>query len=323
MIESSKISIWWHMIIRGYTDQVVRSINSLRGLYDGVVIAVDDRPDSDEIFEVLQHYPNTILYRQNYESIRHFGNMRQDALNHVPPCDYVGRSDGDEVLVNSPYEIRKWLADTTPDAVNCATYYPRSSGWCKAGETRRNENVRIWKHGTRKWVRPAHEYPLVIGDRVDDPVVADITFTHIREDDSNIDRSIELMQWEIDRGNIGYRWFQAKEYLAKGDVDKSISLCFEYLKEDPDDLHECFEMAIYGMSKMSQDRKEYDTLIQMLLELKEHPLAFEYLAFAYLWKGEKEKSIVYHKKAKSMDPGSKYPLIHSDYYNQLSANSQM
>ena len=67
-----KISLWWHMLLRGHVQETTLALNSLQGLYDGIVIAVDDRPDSDEVFEFLRHYPNMNAYRQNFDDFGRF-----------------------------------------------------------------------------------------------------------------------------------------------------------------------------------------------------------------------------------------------------------
>jgi hypothetical protein len=279
----SSITLWWHMMIKGNVEYTIQSLDSLQGLYDGMVIAVDDGPDSDEVYEVLSHYPNTYLFRDH---LIDFAHTMQAALDRIPTrgVDYIGRSDGDEVLVTKPYEIRKWLAETRPDSVNCATHYLYTIGWCKAGETYRNESVRIWKYGTRKWGNPVHQYPYVISGE-DKPVIADITFDHIKNADplSMVNLNIKFMQREIDRGNREYLWYIAKEYVVKGDIDKAISLCFEYLKGGIG-IKEHFDRSLWGMSELSFQQKDYDGFLKRLQEITnivgDYPKIEEYRTLA-------------------------------------------
>jgi hypothetical protein len=264
----SVISIGWHMLVKKYTARTILALTSLQGLYDHLTIGVDSGEDSDEVFEVVSHFPNTSAYRQNFNDFDGFGPMRQDVLDRVPEATYVGRSDADEILVTEPYKIRRWLAETRPDAVTCNTYYHADSGWCKAGQTYRNEGVRIWKYGTRAWVRPVHEYPIALNG-IEDAVDGDILFNHIREGsyEDKHDLHIRLMQKSIDKGELVYKFYQAREYIGKGDVQKAIELTTEYVLEDQDNKFFAYEAAVRGLSQMHIDIKDYDGLIKTLSKL--------------------------------------------------------
>lgn len=215
------------------------------------------------------------IYRQNFKEFNSFGKARQDVLNRVPPCDYVGRSDGDELLNSNPIEFRKWLEEIRPDAVRGATHYVYDSGWCKAGETLRTDGIRVWKYGTRVWKRPAHEYPYpIVGE--DNWIDGDILFNHINKEapGSKMDFIVALMQQEVDAGNLEYMWYQAREYVVGGQTDKAISLCFDYLLLGVRD-EEIFNLALWGMTSLSRERKDYEGLLKKLhiinLIVKENP----------------------------------------------------
>ena len=252
------------MIVKDRTAQTLRAVDSLANLYDGMVIAVDSGKDSDEVARELCHYPNMQIYRQSFKEFNSFGLARQDALNRIPSCDYIGRSDGDELLVSNAIEVRKWLEATKPYAVRGATHYLYDSGWCKAGETLRTEGIRIWKYGTRVWRRPAHEYPYPITGE-DIWVDGDILFNHINEDapGSKMDFIVSLMQQEIDAGNLEYMWYQAREYVVGGDIDKAISLCFNYLLLGLRDV-DIFNSALWGMSELCKKQGDYEGLLEKL-----------------------------------------------------------
>lgn len=264
----STITLWWHQIIKNSEprsiEYAVKSLDSLQGLYDGIVIGIDDGKSSDELYEVLSYYPNTFLFRLHFID---FAQAMQETLDRVPPCDYVGRSDGDEVLVNNPYEVRKWLAQTRPDAVNCATHYLYTIGWCKAGQTYRNESVRMWKYGTRRWGNPVHQYPYPISGP-DNQFMADITFNHIKEADSlsMTDLNIRLMQKAIDDGDREYLWYIAKEYKIRGEVDRAINLCVEYLKGEVQS-EITFNRALWGLSELCKQQGDYKGLLKRLYEI--------------------------------------------------------
>ena len=288
------ISLSWHMILKNSSpetiEQAMLSIKSLQGLYDTLTIGVDEGKESDELYGVLSHYPNTHLFRLHFIN---FAQAMQEVLDKVPHCDYVGRSDGDEVLMSDPYIIRKWLAETRPEAVNCATHYLHTIGWCEGGKTYRHEGVRIWKYGTRKWGNPVHQYPYLIDlNGIDSPVEADITFNHIKKADplSMTDLNIRLMQREIDGGNWTYLWFMAKEYTVRGDLKKAISLCFDYLNREEIEGESEFRRALWGISELYKSEGDYGGLLWKLRRLRKitnnHPTLLEFIELAKQLKKE-------------------------------------
>ena len=213
----SSISLWWHMMIKGRPEMTIQAINSLQGLYDGLVIAVDDREDSDEVFEVLQHYPNVDAFRHHFEYFEGLTPGRNEGLDRIPShgVDYIGWSDSDEILISNPQEVRKWLADIRPDAVRAPLKFVYARCWYVEGEL--GVRHRIWKYGTRRWERSVHEHPEPI-NRIDNFVDHDILFHHINDDPSTYksDYIIELMQIEIEKGSLDFMWMQAREYAVKG-----------------------------------------------------------------------------------------------------------
>jgi hypothetical protein len=267
IVEASIITVGWHLIVKGRVDYTIRAMSSLQGLYDFVVIGVDSREDSDEVYEVLKQYPNVSCYRQNFEDFRHFGRMRQDVLDRVPVCSYIGRSDSDEVLISNPLLIRQWLAEIRPDAVNFATHYLHDVGWNKAGTIVREGSVRIWKYGTRRWGNPVHEYPYPISGP-DEPVMSDFLFEHIKDnpDEYRADLHIDIYQKEIDAGDINFLFLQAKEYVVKGDINKAIALCFEFLKHGKTDSP-YFELSLWGMTELCKGQGDYKGLLWRLQKL--------------------------------------------------------
>lgn len=285
------ITLWWHMLVRGRVDYTIAAMNSLQDLYDGMIIGVDSRPDSDEVYEVLARYPNVQVYRQNFEDFRHFGNMRQDVLDRVPECDYVGRSDSDEVLVSSPLLIRQWLTENRPDAVNFATHYLHDVGWNKAGDVVREGSIRIWKYGTRRWGNPVHEYPYTIQQEGPSPIMSDFVFEHIKDnpEEHRADLHIDIYQTEIDKGDYEFLWYQAKEYLVKGDTNKAISLCFEYLKYGANN-EQSFERALWGMSELCKQQHDIGGLLWRLRKIvpiaPNHPVLLKYIEEAIALGGE-------------------------------------
>ena len=195
------------MIIRGHTDEAVKCIESLQGLYDECIIAVDDREDSNEVYERLLYYPNVFAYRQSFAQFGRYDLARQDALNRVSPyADFIGWCDHDEILISpKPIEIRQWLYETQPDAVDVGLLYDGDIGGHVSGNI--YYRTRIWKKSVeRTWQRPCHEHPTLVNGQ-DNPILnKEIIFKHIKLDNSEYRAThhIELMQKEIDGGSLGW-----------------------------------------------------------------------------------------------------------------------
>lgn len=312
----TKVSLWWHMIVRGHTEETILAVNSLQGLYDGLIVAVDDREDSNDVFDALLYYPNTFVYRQHFDDFKRYDLARQDCLNQVPDtATFVGWSDSDEILVTDPYKVRVWLFKDKPEAVNCGIHYIYPIGGHEAGQTYRNGRVRIWKHKTRHWERPCHEYP-VPDNGIDNPVIGDIIFNHIKESntDYRADHHIQLMQEEIDSGNLGWMFYQAKEHLIKGDIDAAKEIYLEYIKSGDESRR---DDAITQLGELYLSRKEYSDLINAFdsISIKDHPMILEYIAIAYYWFGGKKQAYDWHQIAKKNDVNNKYPrLVDNDIY---------
>jgi hypothetical protein len=302
--------LFWHMIIRGHLEETLLAIDSLQGLYDGIVVAVDDRDDSDEVFEAISYYPNIHAYRQKFSGFGRYDLARQDCLEKVPyDVTYIGWSDSDEILVTDPYKVRKWLFDTQPEAVNCGIHYVYAIGGHEAGQTYRNGRVRIWKQGTRVWSRPCHEYPTPING-IDEPVIGDIIFNHIKQDNSDYraDHHIELMQTEIDSGNLGWRFFQAKEYEIKGEKEKARQTLIEYVKSGETNF---LTDAIVKICESYLSDRDYIGLNEVLSSpyWPEHPMRDEYLAIGCYYGNNKILAKKWHERAKSLDTDGNYTQL--------------
>ena len=297
----SNISISWHMLIRGNLNETLQAINSLQGLYDNMVIALDSREDSDEVYEALKHYSNTTVYRQVFDDFKRYDLARQDCLDRVPQDSiFTGWSDSDEILISNPIEIRKWLFETNPEAVNCAINYLHSVGGHEAGKIYRNGRIRIWRNGTRRWSRRCHEYAAPING-IENYVEGDIIFNHIKQDNSSYrsEHHIKLMQEDIDEGNTAWKFFQAKEYKIQNDIDMAIIKYFEYLQSG--DIN-YIEDALTQLSELCLSLKQYEKLLDMLFELNiPSPIANEYAAICFFYLGNLETAIEFHEKAKELN----------------------
>lgn len=302
------------MIIRGSIHEAKQALDSLQGLYDKIIIAVDDRTDSDDVYQLLLNYPNMYAFRQDFSSFARYDLARQDALDKIPnDIEYIGFSDSDEILMTNPIEIRKWLFEEKPEAVNCAINYRYSVGGHEAGKVYRNGRIRIWRANTRVWTRRCHEYPAPING-IENYVEGDIVFDHIKEDNSSYrsGHHIELMQEEIALGNTAWKFFQAKEYKIQNDIDMAIIKYFEYLQSG--DIN-YIDDALTQLSELCLSLKQYEKLLDMLFELNiPSPIANEYAAICFFYLGNLETAIEFHEKAKELNVNNYQFIINNNKF---------
>lgn len=313
MSKFKNLFLSWHMIIRGHTDEAIKCIESLQGLYDECIIAVDDREDSDEVYERLLYYPNILAYRQSFIQFGRYDLARQDALNRVSPyADFIGWCDHDEILISpKPIEIRQWLHETQPDAVDVGLLYEGDIGGHISGNI--YYRTRIWKKSVeRMWQRPCHEHPTPVNGQ-DNPILnKDIIFKHIKLDNSEYRAThhIELMQKEIDGGSLGWIFYQAREYKYLNNYQMARKLYIEYLKSGfSDDL----VRAIEELDSVTSDKAEYiNSLLEIATLKKDNAIIWEYLALAEFYYGDKELAKNYHKTAKNIDSSNSISFIHGN-----------
>lgn len=306
----------WHMIIRGHTDETIKCIESLQGLYDECIIAVDDRPDSDEVYEELLYYPNIFAYRQSFAQFGRYDLARQDALNRTSPyADFIGWCDHDEVLISPrPVKIRQWLHETQPDAVNVGLLYDGDIGGHISGAT--YYRTRIWKKSVeRVWQRPCHEHPTPVNG-IDTPVTnPEIIFKHIKTDPSEYraNHHIELMEKEINSGATGWLFYQAREYKYLNNYEMAKKLYCDYLKSG---LSDDVTRAIEELDSVISDKSEYISLLKEIAYYKkDDPVIWEYLALAEYYYGNKEAAKTYHRVAKECDITNTVDFIrHNDQW---------
>ena len=305
----------WHMIIRGNTEETLQSLDSLQGLYDECIIAVDSRLDSDEVYEALKIYPNTYPYRQVFDDFGRYDLIRQDALNRVSRlATYVGFSDNDEVLVQpKAREVREWLLANQPDAVSVGLTYQSPVGGYEVGPV--YPRTRIWKKAVeRRWTRPCHEHPSPLQGEDNPSYYLDMVFSHIKRDpgDYRASHHIELMQGEIDQGNIGWIFFQAREYKYMGDFQAAMNKYEEYLLTGhPSEI----ERGIYELLQLYTDfykgsAEGHERIKNFVPRLPfQHPVMVEQLAIAEYYLGDLPSAKEHHELAKTLDVAKAHEFI--------------
>lgn len=323
--KSSKIFIGWHMIVREDYDNFVKVFDSLHGLYDELIVAVDDRPESDCIEKFLSGRDNVISFRQKWPG--RFDYARQDALSRVSEkATYIGCCDSDEVLSShSPLEVRKLISELKFPAFNVYIKYLSDVGPHETGQT--YLRTKIWSaEYPRKWVGRVHEYPKCIGQYVD-PVTCNIVFDHLKVDHKHYRSKliIDTIWFEIkDRGITRWYPYLAQEYRGEGLYLEAINCCTQYLKLDKvedEHLKTALDEALTIFSKTSNDQwQEFFSWISPLINsrLLNNPIICEYLAMCSYYKKYPELAKLFNQKAQSLADNSKtYQFIYrnSKFYD--------
>jgi hypothetical protein len=308
----------WHMLVRADTEFTIRCLDSLQGLYDECIIGVDSRPDSDEIFEILQLYPHTNVYRQDFSQFGRFDAARQDVLNRVSPtATYIGWCDSDEILVKpSARKIRTFLYDnqdyynnTPGSGIEIGIHYLGSVGGHIAGET--YPRIRIWSaKQTRVWTRPVHEHPMPINNIPENNTYRDeIVFDHLKIDNTTYraDLHVDLLQKEIlDKGgSVSTLFYIAREKRYKGDIEGAKQAYEEYLMSgDTTETERTIAelMPLYNL-EYSATNPDFIRIIDVFPKFKtEHPLTLAWLSIALWYCGNHEEARRVHWKARMLDP---------------------
>ena len=303
----------WHMIVRGHKSETEDCLNSLQGFYDDLVVAVDSREDSDEVYESILSFPRINAYRQDFSQFGRYDLARQDALDRTDPNSmFIGWCDHDEVLVSpTPREARLWLFENQPDAVDIGLHYLGDIGGHKSGET--YYRTRIWKRSVeRRWGRPCHEHPCLVSGE-DNPVVyKEMVFNHTKLDGSEYraNHHIELMGKEIKNGNLGWLFYQAREYKYIGEIQKAQRTYMDYLATG---LMEDIERTLSELRNICENELDYHEKIkQVLNENKNHPALWEYLAISKYYDGDITEAKTCHQLAKQLDKEGKHVFIQNN-----------
>lgn len=328
MINKSELFISWHMLIKEKLDITLQTLDSLQGLYDECIIAVDDDSSQDDLFEAIKIYPNTFVYRQKLPD-GHFGNARQDILDRISKkATYIGWSDADEPLASPlPREIREYLYYERPPAVTVTLKYLYKAGPCYPGD---HQRLRIWRADEpRKWQDAVHEWPSYIGNNDSSAVSRkDIVFNHLQ---SGI--SVETAKFRIDtmikeNSSDGWRYPRISgEYRGIGMYPEAIEnaklgLLSPRLDIQKTSMNELFFACEEMGDKWNNVKDALNDLIQKNERMGNSPLILEYLALAYYYLSDITVAIATHDKARACDTNQEFQFIidNDRYYHSVSVN---
>jgi len=298
------------MIVREDEENTRRVLDSIQGLYDKCIIAVDSRPESDKVFDLVSMYPGVTAYRQVWPG--RFDTARQDVLTRVNnDFKYVGCCDSDEVLVEpSPREVRKFLLEKEPKAINVNIRYSVDVGPNFGGDS--YLRTKIWNLSyPRKWVGRVHEYPQCL-EYYDPTPKRDIIFEHLKVDHKSYRSELIIENIIADIKEEGLvRWYPylAQEYRAIGKFTEAIESCKSYISlENAEDQHlkVALEELMFNLDSITPNK--WKSLINVLSELElvypfiaNNPIICEYLATCYFHNGERLIAKYLHNNAKSLD----------------------
>ena len=308
------------MIVREDKENLIKCMDALQGVYDECIIAVDSRPESDEVFEAIQIYPHHVTYRQPWPG--RFDLARQEVLDRVnPKATYIGHCDSDERLTipKTGRELREMLYNEQPRAVNIGIRYQEQVGPHEPGRV--YLRTKIWKNDhVRKYIGAVHEYPACRGETViPTPYHNRIEFLHLKIDHKyyRSDLIIQTMLRDIECGHIRWLPYLAEEYRYNRKYDEALGCCKKYLlleikdSEHPQHLKKCLEemLAVLFFKHDSVETAKWESF-KVELErvncevnfLRDNPIFWEYYAMSLWYTSDKDVARLFHERAKSLDP---------------------
>lgn len=316
------------MIVREDYDNFIQVFDSLQGLYDELIVAVDDRKESDKVFDFLESKEKVKPFRQKWPG--RFDLARQETLEKVSKdATFIGCCDSDEILISpTPLEIRDLLQKLNPPAANIYVKYLTNVGPHEAGQV--YLRTKIWNSRyPRKWVGRIHEYPKCI-DKYVEPVVLPLLFHHLKVDHKHYRSKliIDTILFEIKEKNVT-RWYPylAQEYRGEKEYDKALECCSKYLqlsRTEDEHVKTALEEAllIFDKTKLESDKwLEFLSWLCPIIDQKEtllnSPIICEYLAMGSFYLKRIDIAKVFHDKAISLSDHSnvyKFIMRNSEYY---------
>jgi tetratricopeptide (TPR) repeat protein len=292
------MKIGFHLIVKGEAHNIADCLNSCRGLADFIVVAVDDREDSDETFNLIKGLENVYAYRQKWENS--FAAARNDSLETLlrlqPDVDYIGWIDGDDQWKLgkgsiSHEEIRNRLEKQKPDAVNNTYIYAQESG--NESPNLSYMRLRLFAHEHGKppiyiWQGAAHE-SLMQQRATGRPTLwwTDWVLEHHRATEidfpTKTGRNIEMLELDLrkDPNNTRTMFYLGREYKDNGQYEKSIVMLTKYVNKSKFPMEKY--QALLDLGYMYLWRDDLDSAEK---SAKEAISVTPEVAFAYTLLGE-------------------------------------
>lgn len=293
------ISIGFHLIARGNEDNIVKCLESCRGLADFIVVAVDSREDSDKTFNLIKDMENVYAFRDVWEDS--FATARNHALNKLlelkPDLDYIGWLDSDDRFGTveqgsiSHEEVRKRLETERPEGVNNQYVYAEDLG--SDNPNLSYLRLRIVAHIPGQpllydWEGSAHE-TLICRRSTGRPTLIwnDWILVHYREKDidfkTKTGRNVDMLEKDLEKNPTNTRtmFYLGREYKDFGDFDKSIVMLTKYVHKSNFNLEKY--QALLDLGYMYFWKGDFDSAED---KTKDAIALLPEIAFAYNLLGE-------------------------------------
>jgi len=301
------MKIGLHMVVKGDLDKIGACLESQIGFADYFSIAVDPRPDDDEVFAKCKSIVGDGVYRQAWP--KHFAKARNASLQHLldehPDTDYVYWMDSDDVCNSNLVEIRKRIEDVQPYMVRCIYDYPPNLSY---------RRTRLWcvldGKSSRIWSGSIHEVD-VAAFYIDRPSVFwdDWVITHMRDSSNPLRHyeNIEILEQNIEDARGMY--YLGREYAYTGDFPNAFKWLYRYLDQEgtyPPERYEVF-LELYRAYKRIQALGLAKVVLFRALELLPWlPFAPVYLGDLYREAGDYKKAAQWYKYALDSEGGECY-----------------
>ena len=322
-MNKSELFLSWHMLVKGDAELAIKSLDSLQGLYDECIIAVDDGQDSDEVYDALQIYPNTYVYRQHFPG--GFDYARQEILNRISfQATYIGWSNSGDILQVPPRKVREYLCNDAASAVSVNISYLETTEpnpkWSMY------PSLRFWKaNQPRKWSGTVNETPVLISPQTETiSNYPNLMFEYqgVEKLHDAAEILIEQTLLEINNGDFSKVGELIEIYLSSQRLDEAQDICVEVLSRA--DLNNQTRLGIVEVidaaySSVGDRWKAFRGILEGVKinanDVFQNPIYYEYLAICLYYLNDHEQAKLFHQGAKSLDPKNEFQFItNNDQY---------
>lgn len=250
------MKVSWHMIVKDEEEMIGCCLDSIKGLYDQLVIV--DTGSTDKTKEICAKYTSDIY---DFEWIDDFAAARNFALEQCEH-DIIGWCDADDILDADPLRVRRYVKESFANGsigINMPYIYGHVDGGYQP--SLKYVRMRFFGKDCYRWSGKVHEFPQkqVKGPQRIDKTL-EFEWHHHREDKGegkmNTARNLKILRKVVEEDpNPRYLFYLGKEMIYNGFFKEAIVTFQRYIPIS--DFHEEKHRAMYEMAYCFYKLKDY------------------------------------------------------------------